>query len=107
MKRFYVEIENNVIKNPAEIEGKNVEEIEISEPFREVTEEFYIQYKDLLPATFELDAEGNIVNITPLPRPDPAIEDEDIDDEKIAMAEAIIDLNMRIEELENRLNGGV
>lgn len=107
MKRYCLEIESNIIKTPYVAEGENAEEIEISEPFMEVTEEFYLQHKDLLPATFEVDTNGNMINITPLPRPEPLVVDEVIDEEKIAMAEAIIDLNMRIEELENRLNGGV
>lgn len=55
---------------------------------------------------FVLDNEGNLIDITPTERPEPEITDEEIDEEKIAMAEAIIDLNMRIEELENSLNGG-
>lgn len=104
MTKYYVEKENSIIKNPAYSKGQD---IEIIEPFLEVTEEFYSQYKDLLPAKFELDDKGNMININPVPRPEPEIVDEEIDEEKIAMAEAIIDINMRIEELENRLNGGV
>lgn len=95
MKRFYIEIENNIIKNPAYISGENIEEIEITEPFLEVAEEFYLQHKDLLPATFELDDEGNMINITSLPKhePEPARQE-------LTTEEYLIDLDYRISMIE-------
>lgn len=100
MKKYYVEIENNIIKNPAMVEGRFVDDIKIEEPFREITDNFYLQYKDLLPATFELDDNDNFINIISLPKPKPQIIDEPVDEEKIAMAEAIIDLESRLSKLE-------
>ncbi len=44
--------------------------------------------------------DGQLVDVTPTERPDPSIVNEPIDEEKIAMAEAIIDLESRISALE-------
>lgn len=95
MIKYYVEKENNIIKNPAEINGENIEEVEITEPFKEVTEYFYNQYKDLLPATFELDEEDNMINITPLPQPEPepATQESSLED-------YLLDLDFRLSTLE-------
>lgn len=111
MKRYYVEIEGNIIKNPAEMSGEGIEEIEIIEPFLEVTEEFYAQYKDLLPATFELDEDGSIINVMQLQQPEPEliIVTEPADEEKAFLAEAVIQLSNEIEILKqeiNKLKGG-
>ena len=99
MTKYYVEKENNIIKNPAYTNGAD---IEITEPFLEVTEEFYIQYKDLLPATYELDAEGNMINITPLPRPEPeAVIAEPTTEEILLLAlTEIQQLKQKVAELE-------
>ena len=99
--KYYIEILENIITS----KGTTVADAELNKGQIEVTEEFYNTLQ--VPSTFELDEQGQMINITPSPQLEPEVIDEIIDDEKIAMAEAIIDLNMRIEELENRLlNGG-
>ena len=75
----------------------------------ETTEEGQILAKKIIEHSpyMELVVEnGKLVDIIPLPKPDPPIVDEPVDDEKVAMAEAIIDLNNRISELEQKLEGG-
>lgn len=73
--------------------GCNIEEIEIVEPLKEVTEEFYNQHKDSLPATFELDKDDNIINITSLPKLELIIPESTIDD-------YLLDLDFRISSIE-------
>lgn len=100
MKRFYIDVVNDIIKNPACVEGENIEEIEIEEPFKEVSEEFYNQYKNLLPATFELDNEGNMINIVEIPKPEPIpVEELPLTEEQ----QRLLDLEMAIAEI---LGGG-
>ena len=71
------------------MEGEDVEEIQIKEPFLEVTEAFYNNYSNLLPTTFELDNEGNLINIIPLPKPEPETPTPTTD-ERLQMAEETI-----------------
>lgn len=44
--------------------------------------------------------DGKLVDVTPTERPDPPIVNEKVDEEKIAMAEAIVDLESRLSKLE-------
>ncbi len=90
---YYVEIKEN------KIIGKCVcnNDTKVPNNFIEVTKEQY----DLIrpPSHFKLDNNGNIIDIVyALP--------DIIDEDKIAMAEAIVDLNNRILELEAIINGG-
>jgi hypothetical protein len=56
------------------------------------------------------DEEGNIISVVCPPEPDPPIVTDPIDEEKAAMAEAIIDMTAEIELLKSRLEaleGGI
>lgn len=50
-----------------------------------------------------LDNDGNLIDIVPTERPKPEIVVEEIDEEKIAMAEAIIQHEMEIQALKKEL----
>lgn len=93
---YFVEIQNSKITGkgygPAICEGQV-----------EVTEEIYNALVRM-PADFETDEQGNIVSVTCPPEPDPVIITEPIDEEKAALAEAIIDFEERISKLEAMLN---
>jgi hypothetical protein len=96
---YYVEINNNKITGKAQISIN----IELQENQFEVTEEIYNALVRM-PADYETDEEGNIISVTCPSEPDPPIVTDPIDEEKAAMAEAIIDMENRISQLEAMLN---
>lgn len=48
---------------------------------------------------------GILVDIIPTEKPDPIIIDEEIDYEKVAIAEGFIDIDNRLKEIEKKLEG--
>lgn len=90
---FYVDIQDGKIvsKNMIGISA------ELTKLQKEITEAQYIAMQ--LPATFEVNADGEIIDFTVIAI-DPEIVAETADEEKVAMAEAIIDLETRLSALE-------
>lgn len=99
---YWVEIQDDIITGYGTIEGNvSVDELELDECQRIIPEHIALQLTSL-PAYFERDDKGNIVKVMPIEQP-PVITYEPIDEEKLAMAEAIIQHEMEIQQLKAEL----
>jgi len=99
---YWVEIQDEIITGYGTIEGNvSVDELELDECQRIIPEHIALQLTSL-PAYFETDDDDNIVSVMPIERP-PGIEYDEVDPEKIAMAEAIIQHEMEIQQLKAEL----
>ena len=96
---YYVEIQNNKITSKSYISI----DIPLADNKKEISEEVYNSLVRM-PADYTEDTEGNIISVVCPPEPDPPIVTDPIDEEKAAMAEAIIDMENRISQLEAMLN---
>lgn len=96
---YYVEFQGNKIT----CKGYISIDIGLAENQKEVTEEIYNALVRM-PADYTMDEQGNIISVTCPPEPGPPIVTEPIDEEKAAMAEAIIDMETRLSQLEAMLN---
>ena len=93
---YYVDVQDGKIVSKNEVQtiftpGAN--QIEISQELHDQLQ---------IPATFEVDEQGNIINFTPVIK-DPSVVTEPVDEEKVWMAEALIQQEAEIEELKARL----
>lgn len=91
----YQDLEN--IQALRDYGSENIEVIEIAEENTEIRQKIY----EATSISLDTKTKELIFDFTP---PDPVIEYEPIDEEKVAMAETIIALETRINELEGALN---